>query len=1555
MPRIEFGYSDSSFAGQDEYGALTWIKNGYGGEVTFGSDHRTGSAAAPHVLATLTLRSGAPGATDAVWRYQGYDWDASGEADKLAGGFKRMDVTRPDGTLERYEFETILDVGGKFDHLAGRVKKMQVCNDAACATGHILSRIDTTWLHQLPANYPHLSNYGAMAPKDQPKFVYKEVETSFKDEQPQSKMILKYQDFRQLDEAGVGKQYGNLTEQQEIEWDANAGAWKSAPYRTTYTVFYPATGVWVIDKAALQEVFRKTWDDPLGQRLLQTFLFYDQTGNYQTRPTQGLLRRVQTGLGSLWQDSYYEYWSGSGSLYKTTDALGRSTRTFYDPTFGAYVLCIENALGWEVQHRYYGIDGGNQVGADGASCNPASGSGIDAANGRVFGLLEEEKDANGAVTTYTYDLWERLLAVWRPGENKTAGHAATETVVYPAFIGGANGGYTAPFVVRTGRRDDAGGASSAAYLESWLAYDGLGQLIQTQAEAETSGQRNIVDFWYDGQGRRQRQSIAYAAAITGDVYASPQAQPHTDYAYDALGRTTTITNTDLTVTRSFYSAAAGGDRTAMIDANQRQVIQETDGFGRLARVRQYEGNFGAGPNWGATVYAEAVYTYDEFDRLAGVTGPGNAATSLGYDALGRKTSLDDPDMGAWSYGYDTAGNLTRQTDARNQRTCFYYDALNRLKGKTYSSGASACPSDPGSYTVSYYYDETTGGNKGLGRRTGFVVYSGSAVSNTAAWVYDERGRVTSETRKLDGAGYTTNTTYDAADRVKTRQYADGEIVTYVYNPQGLLDGLSRTSPDSYDYVGDTSYNALGQVELRKLGSLAGVLTTDYVYRTDNNRLQWLKTGLNSPNYDDLQNLEYAYDAVGNVDWVKDYKAPGSVQTLDFSYDALNRLTNGVTSGGSSGTYNETYGYAYNAGGKAGNLTSKTGLGNYIYGAQAADCPEGALSKSHAVVMAGSYTYCYDQNGNMRRRTIGSNIYTLTYDAENRLIGVSGAATAVFVYDADGGRVKSTFGSGDGANPSRYLGSLLETSKSYWEDFQDLNAQGWTATAGSWSAASTAYKQSATSGIARTHYAVTQGKGMELRWKMTFHSTTKAGGVYLLASSSSGAEYGNSYRIWQDGSQVRLFKALANGAPQQMAVGSASVTTGQTYSYVLRYNLVGRFVLWRDGVQVLNWTDSSGLTSGSYLALRTDSSVVSFDDIEVARFKKYYDAGGQRVAMREAETVSFLLSDHLGSTAVTANTSGARTGELWYKPWGEYRGTAYGTTPTSYRFTGQREDATIGLYFYNARYYDPVLGRFIQADTIVPEPGNPQALNRYSYAGNRPTVAVDPTGHCPQPTGQYANANVICVAGFIATQTSTGLPYLVYFQGDNRDFSSASDREDSRFWLWISVDTGEILEKGVHPTQRVSGPKGEPIGESSPPRNESNPNTFLEKLLGSNQFSATKSDNGAITLSYHVVCSDPICNNLLAPDGSITFTPNGRGSYDAFGKVNEFPNLEAYHWKGGALQTDYVFRLQNFSEKELASGHANASTSWGMATYMQFDTRAAPRLEQASLFYALSIR
>jgi hypothetical protein len=85
--------------------------------------------------------------------------------------------------------------------------------------------------------------------------------------------------------------------------------------------------------------------------------------------------------------------------------------------------------------------------------------------------------------------------------------------------------------------------------------------------------------------------------------------------------------------------------------------------------------------------------------------------------------------------------------------------------------------------------------------------------------------------------------------------------------------------------------------------------------------------------------------------------------------------------------------------------------------------------------------------------------------------------------------------------------------------------------------------------------------------------------------------------------------------------------------------------------------------------------------------KYYLAGAQRVAMRKNGTLYYLLADHLGSTSLTTNTSGALVSELRYRAWGETRYSS-GTTPTSYRYTGQREEPGIGLYFYNARWTTP---------------------------------------------------------------------------------------------------------------------------------------------------------------------------------------------------------------------------------------------------------------------------
>lgn len=79
--------------------------------------------------------------------------------------------------------------------------------------------------------------------------------------------------------------------------------------------------------------------------------------------------------------------------------------------------------------------------------------------------------------------------------------------------------------------------------------------------------------------------------------------------------------------------------------------------------------------------------------------------------------------------------------------------------------------------------------------------------------------------------------------------------------------------------------------------------------------------------------------------------------------------------------------------------------------------------------------------------------------------------------------------------------------------------------------------------------------------------------------------------------------------------------------------------------------------------------------------------------------------------------------------------------TDYLYTSQRNEAEIGLDFYVSRFYDPVTGHFIQADTIVPEAGSSKAYDRYGYVNNNPVRYNDPSGHCF--TGAVADT-VFCV-------------------------------------------------------------------------------------------------------------------------------------------------------------------------------------------------------------------
>ncbi|WP_226992340.1 RHS repeat domain-containing protein [Desulfatibacillum aliphaticivorans] len=128
--------------------------------------------------------------------------------------------------------------------------------------------------------------------------------------------------------------------------------------------------------------------------------------------------------------------------------------------------------------------------------------------------------------------------------------------------------------------------------------------------------------------------------------------------------------------------------------------------------------------------------------------------------------------------------------------------------------------------------------------------------------------------------------------------------------------------------------------------------------------------------------------------------------------------------------------------------------------------------------------------------------------------------------------------------------------------------------------------------------------------------------------------------------------------------------------------------------------------------------------------KYIFGADRRIAkITDGEGIQYFSKDHLGSSTVVTDDSGAVVEQADYRPFGEdrfYTGTV--ATPTPYKYTDQELDESTGLYNYDARHYDPAIGRFISPDSLIPNLYDPQQLNPYAYCRNNPLIYVDPTGH-----------------------------------------------------------------------------------------------------------------------------------------------------------------------------------------------------------------------------------
>ena len=110
-----------------------------------------------------------------------------------------------------------------------------------------------------------------------------------------------------------------------------------------------------------------------------------------------------------------------------------------------------------------------------------------------------------------------------------------------------------------------------------------------------------------------------------------------------------------------------------------------------------------------------------------------------------------------------------------------------------------------------------------------------------------------------------------------------------------------------------------------------------------------------------------------------------------------------------------------------------------------------------------------------------------------------------------------------------------------------------------------------------------------------------------------------------------------------------------------------------------------------------------------------------------DEVSFIHADHLGTGRVGTAWGGAQAWEDWHTPFGESLIHPDETDDQS-DYTGHIRDKATGLTYMQARYYDPVIGRFLSEDPVTfLDTSEPAYFNRYSYTANDPINATDPTG------------------------------------------------------------------------------------------------------------------------------------------------------------------------------------------------------------------------------------
>jgi len=177
-------------------------------------------------------------------------------------------------------------------------------------------------------------------------------------------------------------------------------------------------------------------------------------------------------------------------------------------------------------------------------------------------------------------------------------------------------------------------------------------------------------------------------------------------------------------------------------------------------------------------------------------------------------------------------------------------------------------------------------------------------------------------------------------------------------------------------------------------------------------------------------------------------------------------------------------------------------------------------------------------------------------------------------------------------------------------------------------------------------------------------------------------------------------------------------------------------------------------------------------------------------------------DHLGSTVAATHMNGNVNARIRYAPFGLMM-----DDPKKLRdgagYTGHLKDSDTGLNYMQARYYDPVMGRFLSVDPVgFLETGAPGMFNRYAYVGNDPINLIDPDGQMQQQAPQTTFRHKAKLAGQGALAA-----FAVSNGGTVRgEFANPPIMNDSDIQAWAAGATAGAILGSVLGTKGGGGAK-----------------------------------------------------------------------------------------------------------------------------------------------------